>query len=100
MSSLFYCLRAQQDLGGRLTDVAGLLIDLFVIFLSAKVAAELFERIHQPPVIGELLAGVIVGPYALGLVGLPDAGLVATFHGDIETAREALRLVYDFIAEL
>ena len=50
-----------------MTELIGLLRDLFLIFLAAKVAAELFERIHQPPVIGELLAGVLIGPYALGL---------------------------------
>jgi Kef-type K+ transport system membrane component KefB len=82
------------------SEVTGLLIDLFVMFLAAKIAAEIFERIHQPPVIGELLAGIIIGPFALGLIGTPDAGLVAAFHGDVEAAQEAVAIVYEFIAEL
>jgi Kef-type K+ transport system membrane component KefB len=80
--------------------VTGLLVDLFLIFLAAKLAAELFERIQQPPVIGELLAGVLIGPYALGLIGTPDAGLIAAFHGDATAAQEALNIVYHVIAEL
>lgn len=46
-----------------------MLVDLFVLFAAAKVAGELFERVHQPVVVGELLAGVLVGPHVLGLVG-------------------------------
>ena len=83
-----------------MNEITALLVDLFLIFLAAKLAAELFERIGQPPVIGELLAGVLIGPYALGLIGTPDAGLIAAFHGDATAAQEAINLVYHLIAEL
>jgi Kef-type K+ transport system membrane component KefB len=81
-------------------ELTGLLQDLFLIFLAAKIAAELFERIHQPPVIGELLAGVLIGPYALGLIGRPDAGLISAFHGDVPAAQEGVTLIYQLLAEL
>jgi len=45
------------------------LLDLFILFAAAKIAGELFEAIRQPAVVGELLAGVIVGPHVLGLLG-------------------------------
>jgi Na+:H+ antiporter len=41
---------------------------LFLMLLAAKLAAELFERLRQPAVVGEILAGVIIGPGVLGLV--------------------------------
>jgi len=82
------------------SGITALLFDLFLVFLAAKVAAELFERIHQPPVIGELLAGVLIGPFALGLIGRPDAGLVEVFHGDATAPQEAIDLVYHLVAEL
>ncbi len=41
---------------------------LFVMFVAAKLAAELFERLKQPAVAGEILAGVVIGPSVLGLV--------------------------------
>jgi Kef-type K+ transport system membrane component KefB len=83
-----------------MSEITALLVDLFVIFAAAKLAAELFERLRQPPVIGELLAGVLIGPYALGLIGTPDEGLVRAFHGDAAAAQEAIDLVYHLVAEL
>jgi Kef-type K+ transport system membrane component KefB len=46
--------------------VAEVLGQLFVILLAAKLGDELFKRIGQPPVVGEILAGVLVGPSVLG----------------------------------
>lgn len=44
------------------------LLTLFLMFACAKLAAELFERLRQPAVVGEILAGVIIGPSVLALV--------------------------------
>ena len=54
--------------------VADTLTDLFVVLLAAKVGEELFRRIGQPAIVGEILAGVIIGPSVLGLVE-PDETL-------------------------
>jgi Kef-type K+ transport system membrane component KefB len=45
-----------------------LLLELFAIFVWAKVFGEIFEQMSLPAVLGEILAGVILGPYATGLV--------------------------------
>ncbi len=42
------------------------LLTLFVMLVAAKLMGELFERIRQPAVVGEILAGVIIGPSLLG----------------------------------
>jgi Kef-type K+ transport system membrane component KefB len=42
------------------------LLTLFIMLLAAKLMGELFERIHQPAVVGEILAGVVIGPSLLG----------------------------------
>jgi Kef-type K+ transport system membrane component KefB len=73
------------------------LTDLFVMFLIAKVAGEIFERLGQPAVIGELLAGMVIGPYALGWVGIPPQSMVDTFQGE---AAEAMEAIYEIVAEL
>lgn len=49
-------------------SVSGILLDLFIVLLAAKLGDELFKRIRQPAVIGEILAGVLIGPSVLGLV--------------------------------
>ena len=43
----------------------GFLFTMFVMFVAAKLAAELFERLRQPAVAGEILAGVLIGPSVL-----------------------------------
>jgi Kef-type K+ transport system membrane component KefB len=45
-----------------------LLLSLFLMFAAAKLLAELFERLRQPAVVGEILAGVLIGPSVLGWV--------------------------------
>lgn len=45
-----------------------LFMTLFVMFAAAKLAAELFERLKQPAVAGEILAGVLIGPSVFKLV--------------------------------
>jgi Kef-type K+ transport system membrane component KefB len=46
-----------------------IVITLSILLFAAKLFAELFHRINMPVVLGELLAGIVVGPFALG--GLP-----------------------------
>lgn len=45
-----------------------LLLQLFAIFVWAKVFAEGFERAGLPAVLGEILAGILLGPYATHLI--------------------------------
>lgn len=49
-------------------ELRELLLGLVVVWLAAKLAGEGMERIGQTPVLGELLAGVVIGPGGLGLV--------------------------------
>jgi Na+:H+ antiporter len=49
-------------------EMRELLLGLALVWLAAKLAGEGMERIGQTAVLGELLAGVIIGPGALGLV--------------------------------
>jgi len=39
---------------------------------AAKIMAELFERLKQPAVVGEILAGVLIGGSVLGWVAPSD----------------------------
>src|SRR5919106_1260743 len=54
-------------LAAAISGEARILLTLFIMLLSAKLMAELFERLRQPAVAGEILAGVIIGPSLLAL---------------------------------
>jgi len=49
-------------------DLRDLLVGLVIVWVASKLGGEVMERIGQTAVLGELLAGVIIGPGALGLV--------------------------------
>ncbi len=42
------------------------LTQLFVVLVAAKAGNEIFRRLHQPTVVGEILGGLLVGPAVLG----------------------------------
>jgi len=60
-----------------LENTTKILFDLLLMFAAAKIIGELFERVKQPAVIGEIMAGVVLGPYILGLINPLQ---VETFH--------------------
>jgi Na+:H+ antiporter len=45
-----------------------LAVSMLLVFGSAKLLAEVFERLHQPGIVGEILAGVLIGPSVLGWI--------------------------------
>ncbi|MBE9206665.1 cation:proton antiporter [Nostoc sp. LEGE 06077] len=54
--------------------VAAVLLSLVVIYFASKVGGELSNRIGLPPVLGELVGGVIVGVSVLHLLVFPEGG--------------------------
>jgi Kef-type K+ transport system membrane component KefB len=51
-----------------------LFVSIIIILVAARILGEIFQRFGQPPLVGELLAGLIIGPSILGLV-LPTSDL-------------------------
>jgi len=51
-------------------DLGGFLLALASALIAAKLFGEIAERVGQPSVLGELIAGIVVGPSVLGLVPL------------------------------
>ena len=49
-------------------DSMGMAVSMLIIFGSAKLLAELFERLGQPGLIGEILAGILIGPAVMGWI--------------------------------
>lgn len=55
----------------------GVLLTLVVIYAMSKVGGEISKRVGLPPVLGELLGGVLVGVSALHLIIFPETGATA-----------------------
>ena len=46
--------------------IAYVLVDLAIILLAARLVGELFVRFRQPRIVGEIVAGILIGPTVLG----------------------------------
>jgi Kef-type K+ transport system membrane component KefB len=57
--------------------LAGVLLSLVVIYFASKLCGELCVRINLPPVLGDLIGGVIVGVSAFNLLVFPDGEITA-----------------------
>jgi Kef-type K+ transport system membrane component KefB len=67
-------------------DVSRLTVALTLLVVGAHTMGYLFARLRQPPVIGEILAGLLLGPTVLGLAApgvqewiFPRSGATAGF---------------------
>ncbi|HEV8415409.1 MAG TPA: cation:proton antiporter [Bryobacteraceae bacterium] len=45
---------------------------LLIVFGSAKLMGEIFVKLHQPALVGEILAGALIGPSVLGWIAPHD----------------------------
>ncbi|MEM7590620.1 MAG: cation:proton antiporter [Cyanobacteria bacterium P01_A01_bin.83] len=58
--------------------LAAVLLSIVFIYLASKLGGELSKLVDLPPVLGELVAGVVVGVSALHLLVFPEAGAVGS----------------------
>ena len=57
-----------------------LILQLIVIVLVARAFGAVARRVGQPPVIGEIAAGVLLGPSLLGWVGASHERVLVSGH--------------------
>jgi len=51
--------------------MTGLVFQIGIVLFAVRFGGHLAKKIGIPSVLGELLVGVIIGPYALGSITLP-----------------------------
>ena len=78
------------------------IIAVGILLAAAKLMGELFSRIKLPIVLGELLAGMIIGPFALGAFLLhPETGeSILKIGPELRTLGEIGAIVILFMAGL
>ena len=76
------------------------IIGVGILLFAAKLMAELFLRLKLPIVLGELLAGMIVGPFALGQFFILDGRQLLHINDEIKILGEMGAIVILFMAGL
>lgn len=76
------------------------IIGVGILLFAAKLMAELFLRLKLPIVLGELLAGMIIGPFALGAFLVYDGQPLLKIDGELRILGEIGAIVILFIAGL
>jgi len=77
-----------------------IVLTLGMLLFASKLFAELFHRIRMPVVLGELLAGIIVGPFALGALPFFDGKPLVVLDETVRHIGELSAIVILFIAGL
>jgi len=81
-------------------SIIRVLISLAVLLFAAKIFAELFNKLRLPAVLGELLAGIIMGPFALGSLSNFDGKPLVILNETVRQIGEIAGVVILFIAGL
>ena len=76
------------------------IISLALLLFTAKIFAEVFHRLKLPIVLGELLAGIVIGPYALGGLPLFNGEPLVILDETIRHIGELAAIVILFVAGL
>ena len=76
------------------------IISLAILLFTAKVFAEIFHRLKMPIVLGELLAGIIIGPFAIGGLIFFDGEPASGFDETVSNIGGISAIVILFVAGL
>jgi Kef-type K+ transport system membrane component KefB len=90
------------EIGAHQLEVAETLIGVgqyLVIFVAARLLAELLVRLQLPTILGELLAGVLIGASGLHLIVPPDTQ-VAVNHGLLQLVGSLADVPVEAVADI
>ncbi|MFC1546286.1 cation:proton antiporter [bacterium] len=84
---------ASQDTGiesGLVSRMAQVMFQLSIIVFAAWFGQLIFRKIHLPDVLGEIVAGIIIGPYLLGSIAVPgfSEGIFPLLSGEFPVSPE------------
>ena len=79
-----------------------LVLQIAVILVAARLVGFLFQKIHQPQVMGEMVAGILLGPSLLGWLapGVSDALFPVASLGYLNALSQVGLVVFMFVVGL
>ena len=81
-------------------EVIHTIISISLLLFTAKLFAEIFHRINIPIVVGQLIAGIVIGPFAIGGLILLDDKPIVVVNETIKQIGEVSAIIILFIAGL
>jgi Kef-type K+ transport system membrane component KefB len=81
-------------------EILHVVISLCILLFAAKIFAEIFARLKLPIVLGELVGGIIVGPFALGGLLIFNGEPLVVLDETLKHIGEISAIVILFIAGL
>jgi K+:H+ antiporter len=82
--------------------IATLVVQIFVVVGAARVVGLIFRKIHQPQVMGEMVAGILLGPTLLGWAAprVSDALFAQASLGHLNALSQVGLVLYMFLVGL
>jgi Kef-type K+ transport system membrane component KefB len=76
-----------------------LLLQVVLIVVAARALGSLFRKLKQPPVIGEMIAGILLGPSLLGMVAPQTQGFLfpAASMGSLQLLSQVGIILFMFV---
>ena len=73
-----FALMTASSAEGITSGTTGILLSLSIALLAGLLLSRLAKKIQLPAVTAYLVAGVLIGPFALGALGVPGIGITAS----------------------
>lgn len=74
-------------------EITAFLLSLAILLAAARLLGEIAKRLNQPAVLGEILAGILLGPTLLGAVAPGTSEFLFPLQGGGAMAREGLMVL-------
>jgi Kef-type K+ transport system membrane component KefB/mannitol/fructose-specific phosphotransferase system IIA component (Ntr-type) len=74
-------------------DISILFVSIGLLLATARILGEIAQRLRQPAVLGEILAGILLGPTLVGWLWPSFYGTIFPPHGPVAVSLEAITTV-------